>query len=216
MSEPEIIKEGIELVKTAINEGGKVREFIDKHFTGSLAQKDYLISQRFKHKLFFNELKFFDKATKKINALGLEGQLEPLPLKISIPLLEGVAIEDDDQLQSLWVNLLINSSDKHYNTDFNNIYIELLKNLTSIEAKMINFICRNITNNNYESEALKKEFYRKFHDFNDKTASLNFKLAIDSLINKKLIFENQSGFGKYNSFKPTRLCIGFYLAVKER
>lgn len=50
---------------------------------------------------------------------------------------------DDDTLQDMWAGLIASSCDKNNGEDINILFANTLKNLTSNQAKILNFICEN-------------------------------------------------------------------------
>lgn len=69
---------------------------------------------------------------------GMDEQLQEPPLKLSMPLLENASLEDDDELQEKWANLLANTLTQK--KDIRPAYIEILKELSSIEVKILDKI----------------------------------------------------------------------------
>lgn len=60
-----------------------------------------------------------------------------VPLKILHPLLESATLEDDENMQGKWASLLANAADPIQSDDIHSSYIEILKQLTPIEAKIL-------------------------------------------------------------------------------
>jgi hypothetical protein len=60
-----------------------------------------------------------------------------VPPKIALPLLEEATIEDNPTLQSIWNNLLANAMDPNFNDEIRYGFIEMIKNITGIEASIL-------------------------------------------------------------------------------
>lgn len=89
-----------------------------------------------KFKRWENAQKLLIKA-KRITE-DVDEQLKEPPLKISMPLLENASLEDEEELQDKWANLLANSLTQK--KDIKPAYIEILKELSSIEVKILDKI----------------------------------------------------------------------------
>ncbi|WP_081210947.1 Abi-alpha family protein [Salegentibacter sediminis] len=50
---------------------------------------------------------------------------------------------DDETLQEMWAGLIASSCDKNDGDDINLLFVNTLKNLTSNQAKILNYICEN-------------------------------------------------------------------------
>lgn len=64
---------------------------------------------------------------------------KPIPLKFLIPLLQGATLEENDELQDIWVGLLVKSiSDER--VELKRVYIDILERLSTLEAKILDVI----------------------------------------------------------------------------
>ena len=61
-----------------------------------------------------------------------------VPPKIALPIFEDSSLEDDPNIQSLWNHLLANAMNPQFNDDIRYGFIEMIKNITGIEAKLLN------------------------------------------------------------------------------
>jgi hypothetical protein len=87
-----------------------------------------------------NAVRFFDKYEDKKRKRNLEGKETPLAPKFLIEILSNAFIEDDEKLQDLWSNLLINWQDPDKRFDKKMMYIEILKNLSPTEVKILDLL----------------------------------------------------------------------------
>ncbi len=85
--------------------------------------------------------------------------------KFLIPLYENAILEEDNSLQDLWVKLLVNWTSNNYKEEKRMAYIDIIKSLTSLEAKILeavyNYYIKNKSNSeiveNIEKEDLEIE-----------------------------------------------------------
>lgn len=118
----------------------KVGRFIANHIGGTLDQGLGIFEDKLKYYRAENQLRFISRYNELANTLGLQARIQPVPLKYALPLLEAASLEDDDYLQSLWVNLLINASDEQNTISIQRSHISILEQLTSLEAMSLNAI----------------------------------------------------------------------------
>jgi Abortive infection alpha len=60
-----------------------------------------------------------------------------IPLNVAIPLLQAATLEEEDELQDLWVQLLVNAVDSNFDIKIRRLYISILEDFTSVEAKIL-------------------------------------------------------------------------------
>jgi len=133
-------KEVAKATKKGLVVAEKVGGFIANHIGGSLEQGMGIFEDKFKYYRAANQLKYIAKFNKLANDLGIADQMKPVPLKLTLPLFEAASIEDDDYLQSLWVNLLLNASDEQSSINLQRSHITVLEQLTSLEARILEVI----------------------------------------------------------------------------
>lgn len=97
-----------------------------------------------------NAVKFLDRYEEKKRKRNMLGKETPIPPKFLIEILGNAFIEDDDKLQELWSNLLINWQDPEKKYDKKMMYIEILKNLSPVDIKILDTI-----NNDPDSEQIR-------------------------------------------------------------
>lgn len=64
----------------------------------------------------------------------------PIPPKFAIPMILNAGFEEDDDLQDIWCRLISNSMDPNFNSEIRYAYIEIIKSLTSLDAKILKYI----------------------------------------------------------------------------
>lgn len=132
-----------EVAKTAskaIGASEKFGSWISKYLHTSLEEGIGIFEDKLKYMRWQNQINFMKKAEEKLNKLGFSQPIKPIPLKFAIPILESASIEDNEYLQSLWANLLINASTNKNNFNLEKFYINILQQLSSLEAKIIEAI----------------------------------------------------------------------------
>ena len=136
----EEIKAATEIAKTtgkAIDATREFGGFISRFIVGPIEQGIGIFEDKLKYMRWENQVAIMDKVNRKMAERGLEFPTQAVPLKIAIPLLQAASLEDDDNLQELWANLLVNASDKKHHETIKRTYISILEDLTWLDVQII-------------------------------------------------------------------------------
>jgi hypothetical protein len=137
----EELKAVTEVAKTtgkAIDASREVGGFISRLLSGPLEQGVGIFEDKLWYMRLERQIAIMDKFNKKMTERGLESPTQAIPMKIAIPLLQAASMEDDDNLQELWANLLVNAADKDSGVEVRHSYITILKDLTPFDAMILN------------------------------------------------------------------------------
>jgi hypothetical protein len=115
----------------------RLSDFFDKYLGSPAVQMGEIAGDWMKYFRYKNMLAIFDKVQKLHRQRKLAGKPIPLSQRIAIPLLEAASAEDDETLQELWANLITNSTDPSTSGQLHPSFIEIIKQLTPYEAKII-------------------------------------------------------------------------------
>jgi hypothetical protein len=95
------------------------------------------LALRHRERLFNNLVEVLSRAKKRLKAKSVT--VHELPLKILHPLLESASLEEDPEIQEMWANLVAGVA-----TDgkelFYSAYIQILKQLSTEEARFLNLL----------------------------------------------------------------------------
>lgn len=121
----------------------EANEFLSKIF-GTLAEKtgdilsdllDGSLGVKVKQWRYKRIVDTILKARQYLHDKGVDPR--SVPLKILHPLLDSASLEDNGNMQEKWAALLANAADPKKSDDIHTSYIEILKQLTPIEAKIL-------------------------------------------------------------------------------
>ncbi len=129
-----------EVAKTtakALETSEKFGRFIANYIAGSLEQAMGIFEDKLKYMRWERQLRLMDRADEVLKNRGLYEPLRPIPLKLAIPLFEAASLEDNNYVQDLWTNLLVNASDPQSTIELQRSYIDILEQLTPLEAKIL-------------------------------------------------------------------------------
>jgi len=119
------IEKGLDLAK----------EFLGKLVSPTIEELGLLISDNIKFLRFKNQVKILLKAKKYVEENNIA--LKEIPIKILVPLLEKASLEDDEQLQDKWSNMLVNMVDSATSMQ-NQVFPYILSQLSIQEYEALN------------------------------------------------------------------------------
>jgi len=96
-------------------------------------------ADKLKYRRWENQIALLEKAYRKMSERGLSPSRQ-IPLKIAIPLLEYASVEDNENLQDMWANLLVNLANVDSKISIEISYVEILKSLSSLDAQIMQTI----------------------------------------------------------------------------
>ena len=65
--------------------------------------------------------------------------------KVAIAVMENSSYEEDDTIQNMWAGLFVSSCTEDGKDDTNMVFVDLLKSLNSLEARILQYACNNAT-----------------------------------------------------------------------
>jgi len=114
-----------------------VTRFLEKILGGSLEELGNIGQDWIKYYRYKNLLLIQDKIEAIMKKRKGDGKVNPIPLRLAIPLLQSASIEDDDSIQELWARLIANATDPDKNIDLHPAFIEIINQLSPDEAKIL-------------------------------------------------------------------------------
>ncbi len=130
------------------------QEAVSKFFNGILPDfvKDGvgILDDNVKYWRFKNQVNRIKEAQQIIEESGLEKK--QIPLKVLLPILENSSLEEDENMQEKWVNMLANAATG--NVDISPNYAAILNELSSIEVSILEKIYSDV---NKELDYLKRK-----------------------------------------------------------
>lgn len=133
-----VAQAGLEITKASID---GVSTFLGSIFRPGLEELGYLIKDNVRRWRLNNIIKTLDKARGRMQFVGQELQLTANP-RVGLSIMEGCSEVDNDQLQDLWAGLFVSSCTPDGRDDSNMNFVDLLKRMSSVEAKIIDYACR--------------------------------------------------------------------------
>jgi hypothetical protein len=133
------IQEVAKLGTTSVNATTKIGSFLARVFGMPLENAVGLIGDKIEYTRWERQNRLIDKVVKEQTKRGLT-QFRAVPPKFAIPIIFNASIEEDNDLQDIWCNLLINCSDPMFDTEIRYAFIDIIKNITSLDAKILKYV----------------------------------------------------------------------------
>jgi hypothetical protein len=91
-----------------------------------------------------------DKAKGKLHFEDEELKIKAHP-RVALAIIENGSLNDNDEVQEMWAGLFVSSCTRDGQEDENLIFVDLLKQLTVVEARILKYSCENARKIIYEN-----------------------------------------------------------------
>jgi hypothetical protein len=126
------VGQGIEASKT-------LAKFFKDVFGDLVIDGAGLASDKLKYYRIERAIALHDKTTRNLNSKGITNFNAVAP-KIGIPLIESATIEDNDDIQALWANMLANAMNPNFDGKIERKYISILQDMSLTDVKIFNYV----------------------------------------------------------------------------
>lgn len=140
IDEAEAAREVAKTKGKAVDAAREAGGFIAKYISGPLEQGVGIFEDRLKYARWERQVRLMERADAFLRDRGISDPTRAVPLKVAIPLFQEASLEDDDELQDRWAHLLANAADKDSGIDIHRSYIEILSQISPIEARILDEI----------------------------------------------------------------------------
>ncbi len=128
-------------VQKALDLTDRAADFLGVVFGGAAENIGGILSDQTKHWRAKNLDKIALFWKERIKERGiLEETLEHLPFGDAFKVIEAASMEDDEDVQKMWADLITNATDPKKSTKIKKVYIDLLKSLSSPEVILLNLL----------------------------------------------------------------------------
>lgn len=121
----------------ALDSGDKFGGFISKMFGYPIEEVVGTIGDKLKCVRVQRLIRMEDEISKLLEERGLSN-VRAIPPKFAIPMIENSSMEEDDELQDIWCKLIANGLDPNFDSEIRFAYIDMIRNITSLDAKILN------------------------------------------------------------------------------
>ncbi len=131
----------LEAIKAAIK---GVSSFLELVFKPGLEELGYMMKDEVRLWRLNNILRVLEKAKGK---MYFDGRVLNLTAnaRVGLSIIEGCSEVDNEELQDLWAGLFVSSCTPDGRDDSNMNFVDLLRRMSSVEARIIDYACKNST-----------------------------------------------------------------------
>lgn len=130
---------GLEVTKAAIK---GVSSFLESVFKPGLEELGFLMKDEVRYWRLNNILSMLNSAKGKLDFDGKELNLTA-NARVGLSIMEGCSEVDNEELQDLWAGLFASSCTPDGKDDSNMNFVDILRRMSSVEAKIIDYACKN-------------------------------------------------------------------------
>jgi len=174
----------------ALETSQKIGGFFAKVFKEPVEEVTGMVTDKLRFVRWRRLVQMSDDVNKILEEKGVN-EPRAVPPKLALPIFEEASLEEEPPLQHLWNHLLANAMDPRFNDELRYGFIEMIKNITAIEASILN----------YFYEILKRE-----GRLDDLTALSNYSLKKEQIQQLLKISPNQYQVSVHNLMRMQ--CIG--------
>lgn len=191
-------KEMAKTLNNALDKGDKFFRFL------GIVLKDGLgiVSDKLEFMRWERKVRFVDKVNEINKIRKIENKIQYVAPKLAIPIFENALMEENDNLQDLWIKLLSSCQDKSKNVINRTAFIDILKQLESIDALFLNNLYVSLieSNRNYKIIFFSKRNICRYLKISDS----EYDNICDNLMRLRLIKSHievvkESRIGIYNN-----------------
>ena len=124
---------------TSVKAVEKSGAFFAKVFGPTFENAGCIMDDKLEYLKWGRRTRMIDKVNEYHEERGLT-KVRPIPPKFAIPLIFNATLEEENDLQDIWCKLIANASDPNFDTEIRYAFIEIIKTLTSLDAKILIFV----------------------------------------------------------------------------
>jgi len=138
----------VDLIKSTGGYFGKHADCIFTEISGIAVDKlkDYRLRCDVPRKV-----KLINTITEEFDKKGVD-QTRPVSIKLAVPMLEQAFLEEDEELQKIWDRLITHTLDPTFDVEIRSAYTDILKSLTSLDAKILKYVFDSVENSVHNEE----------------------------------------------------------------
>ncbi len=131
------VQSAANLGKKALDVSEKIGGFFAQVFKEPVHEVSGMITDRLRFIRWRKLVEMADKVNQILLEKGVK-ETRAVPPKLALPIFEESSLEDDPSLQYLWNHLLANAMNPEFNGELRYGFIDMIKNITGIEASILN------------------------------------------------------------------------------
>lgn len=173
-----------ELAKTAksgIEATEKLGSFVSRLIHEPLDEVMGILTDRLQFFRWERRVRFTRRANEIIEGRAIEEPLSTISPKLAFPIIENASMEENDELQDIWANLLASAVDPSFEGVIRSAFIDILKQLEVIDAHILNLLYSHFLNRVDEIRAKRPDLEGQQLTFDPSQFDVHADLVIERL-----------------------------------
>ncbi len=167
---------GLEVTKASIR---GISSFLDVVFKPGLQELGFLFRDNVRLWRLKNTLQVLEKAKGKLEFDGQQLNLTA-NARVGLSIMEECSVVDNEELQDLWAGLFASSCTPDGRDDSNMNFVDLLRRMSTVEARILDYACRNSKKFIYPSKLIMADSLSVSFDQLVEIAGVNDIYRLDS------------------------------------
>ncbi len=134
-------KDLAEAANISVDAVAKLGTFVDNTFGNAIKNGLGLIGDKLAYYRLERAIDLQHKVEEKLKAKGVNAK-KYVPVSFGLPIFEKATVEEDNNIQQLWANLLANSMDPNYSSKITRNFVSILADVEAIDARILNMVVR--------------------------------------------------------------------------
>ena len=145
-----------------------VESFLQMVCVPALEELGLMFRDKIRYWRFNNILQILKKSKGKLEFQNEQLQIQAHP-RVALGIIDNGSLIDNEELQDMWAGLFVSSCTKWGQNDENLIFVDLLKQLTLAQARIMKYTC----------ERVRKVFFKNGLIMSDDAINIDFKLLTE-------------------------------------
>lgn len=134
------VQEVAKVTKAGIEATEKLSGFVSRIIHEPLDSVVSIINDRLRFMRWERQVRLVDRYYAIVETRRIKPPLRIAPPKIALPIIENASLEENDELQDLWANLLASAVDPQFKAPIRSAYIDIIKQLEVIDVRILNLL----------------------------------------------------------------------------
>ena len=134
------VQETAKTARTGIEATQALGKFVSRITTEPLETVMGILNDKLQFMRWERKLRLAERGREILHQRGIQGPLRPIPYKLALPIVEHASLEDNDELQDLWANLLASAVDPRFEGLIRAAYIDIIRQLEVIDVHVLNVV----------------------------------------------------------------------------
>jgi len=120
---------------------GATGNFLAKYLAGPFEEASLILRDRLRYRRIEQAVRFEQKTRDLLKASDVGGATRPIPLTFGVPLIEAATLEENDDLQTVWAQLLVNAAIAG-GSEPRTAFVSMLKDMSPLDARILQMVVR--------------------------------------------------------------------------